>query len=120
MTESDFLNINLATLCDDLASELNKTYQHLPWALKNAAVERLKRKVHALSQAVSNAQKSKSAARTQKFLQDAVALTHECVPLMSLCLKKVLLSQELHDRWVKRLNGIDKHLNEWLKATGIR
>jgi hypothetical protein len=43
-------------------------------------------------------------------------LVHECVPLMSLCLRKALLSKELHDRWVKRLNSIGKQLEEWQRA----
>ncbi|HTC20124.1 MAG TPA: hypothetical protein VK859_04700, partial [bacterium] len=103
-------------LCDNLAGEINKTYQHLPWALKHEAVSRLKRQVHELSQKVSAAQDSSSLNRTQKLLQDSVSLTHECVPLMSLCLKKNLLSSELHDRWVRRLNEIGKHLEVWLKA----
>lgn len=116
MSSSDFLNVNLSALCDDLASEINKTYRHLPWALKHEAVSRLKRQVHELSQKVSMAQDSSSVARTEKFLQDSLALTHECVPLMSLCLKKNLLSSELHDRWVRRLNEIRKHLEGWIKA----
>jgi hypothetical protein len=49
-------------------------------------------------------------------LKEAVSLVHECVPLMSLCLKKTLLSPELHERWVKRLNAIDTQLGEWLKT----
>ncbi len=116
MSTSDFLNINLAAQCSDLAGEINKTYQHLPWALKHEAVARLKRQIHALSQEVQKAQDSGSPIPTQKHLREAVALTHECVPLMSLCLKKNLLSSELHDRWVKRLNEMDRHLGQWLKA----
>jgi hypothetical protein len=116
MASSDFLNVNLPVLCGDLAGEINKTYQHLPWALKHEAVSRLKRQVHELSQAVLKAKESSSMARTQKFLQDSVSLTHECVPLISLCLKKNLLSPELHDRWAKRLSEIDRYLGQWLKA----
>jgi hypothetical protein len=113
---SDFLNVDLAAVCDSLAGEINKTYRHLPWALKHEAVSRLKRQVHEFSQCVAKAQDSSNKMRTQKLLEDAVALAHECVPLMALCLKKNLLSQELHDRWVKRLNHIEKQLSEWLKA----
>ena len=116
MPSSDFLNVNLPARCSDLAGEINKTYQHLPWALKHEAVARLKRQVIALSQAVDKAKQSTSLMRTQKLLQDAVALTHECVPLMSLCVKKNLLSPELHDRWAKRLSNIDRHLEAWLQA----
>ena len=116
MAASDFLNLNLAAQCDDLAGEINKTYQHLPWALKNEAVSRLKRQVHGLSQEAQKAQDSQSAISTQRHLKEAVSLVHECVPLMSLCLRKALLSQELHDRWVKRLNSIGKQLDEWLRA----
>lgn len=116
MASSDFLNINLPALCDDLAGEINKTYQNLPWALKHEAVSRLKRQVHELSQSVQKAKDSTSPARTATFLEKALGLTHECVPLMSLCLRKNLLSSELHDRWAKRLSGIDQHLSQWLKA----
>ncbi len=116
MASSDYLNVNIPALCDDLAGEINKTYQNLPWALKHEAVSRLKRQVHELSQAVQKAKDSKSPARTGKFLEQALAMTHECVPLMSLCLRKNLLSTELHDRWAKRLSGIDRHLSQWLEA----
>ena len=77
------------------------SYEHawLPWAMKNEYVSRLKRQIHQLSQDVQAAQDSKSALHTQKRLQNAVALVHECTPLMSLCLRKALLSPELHDRW---------------------
>jgi|SRR5581483_524932 len=118
MASSDFLNVDLGVLCDNLASEVNKTYRHLPWALKNEAVSRLKRQIHELSQEVLRAGRSQGVLATQKHLKEAIALTHECVPLMSLCLKKNLLSQELYDRWVKQLNGIDKHLLNWQKASG--
>ena len=116
MVSSDFLKENLAAQCDNLAGEINKTYQHLPWALKNEAVSRLKRQVHGLSQEVRKAQNSQGPIPTQKHLKESVSLVHECVPLMSLCLRKALLSPELHDRWVKRLNSIGKQLEEWLRA----
>jgi hypothetical protein len=116
MALNSFLNNNVAAQCGDLAGEINKTYQHLPWAQKHEAVARLKRQAHVLSLAVGRAQESKSLARTQQYLQDAIALTHECVPLMSLCLKKNLLSPDLHNRWAKRLNGIGINLEEWLRA----
>ena len=116
MASSDFLSVDLTALCDDLAGEINKTYQNLPWALKHEAVSRLKRQVHGLSQAVHKAKDSTSPARTGKFLEQAIALTHECVPLMSLCVRKNLLSAELQERWAKRLNNIEGHLSQWLKA----
>lgn len=115
---SDFLNIDLPTVCGDLAGEINKVYQNLPWALKHEAVSRLKRQVHSLSQQAEKAQEAQAPLPTQKHLKEAISLSHECVPLMSLCLKQNLLSPELHDRWVKRLNGIEKHLQEWLQACG--
>ena len=116
MASSDFLSVDLTAVCDDLAGEINKTYQNLPWALKHEAVARLKRQVHELSQDVHKAKESGSPARTGKFLEQAIALTHECVPLMSLCVRKNLLSSELQERWAKRLNNIDQHLSQWLKA----
>jgi hypothetical protein len=39
---------------------------------------------------------------------------------MSLCLKKNLLSDELHDRWIKRLGAIQLQLEDWLKGAGGR
>ena len=116
MSQSDFLSQKLSVQCDSLAGEINKTYQHLPWALKNEAVARLKRTVIALSNEVLKAQESESPVPTQKHLKGALSLVHESVPLMSLCLRKALLSQELHDRWVKRLNAVKVQLEEWLTA----
>ena len=111
------MEVDITALCDDLAGEINKTYQNLPWALKHEAVSRLKRQVHGLSQAVAGAHKSTSKARTEKLLEEATTLAHECVPLMSLALKKNLLSNELQERWTKRLTVIDRHLEQWKKAS---
>lgn len=116
MSSSDFLNLDLTALCDNLAGEIGKTYQHLPWALKHEAVARLKRQVHALSQQVQKAHEAQSTLPTQKHLNEALSLTHECIPLMSLCLKKNLLSPDLFDRWLKRLNLIEKNLTAWLNG----
>jgi hypothetical protein len=116
MPPSDFLNVNLPAICGDLAGEINKTYQNLPWAMKNEAVSRLKRQAHALSQEVQKAQDSPAPLPTQKHLKEALSLAHECVPLLSLCLRKNMVSSELHDRWVKKLTGIDRYLQEWLTA----
>src|SRR6185295_17292160 len=98
MSKSDFLNYKLSVQCDSLAGEINKTYQHLPWALKNEAVARLKRTIMALSKEVLKAQESDSLVPTQKHLREALSLVHECVPLMNLCLRKALLSPDLHNR----------------------
>ncbi len=119
MSHSDFLNMNLAASCDDLAGEINKVYQHLPWAMKNEAVSRMKRQVHQLSLKVHKAQEASSPAPTQKHLQEAIALVHESVPLLDLCLRKVLVSPELHQRWIKRLGEIEKRLVVWLKGTTL-
>ena len=116
MAPSDFLSINLAEQALSLAGEINKVYQHLPWALKNEYVSRLKRKMHQLAQDVQAAQDSKSALTTQKKLQSAIGIVHECVPLLSLCLKKALVSPDLQERWVKRLNALDVQLSEWQRA----
>lgn len=116
MASSDFLNINLAAQCEDLAGEINKVYQNLPWALKHEAVSRFKRQVHELSQAVVRAKESKSKDRTGRNLEDAISLVHECVPLMDLCVRQNLLSEELQERWTQRLNLLEKNLSVWLKA----
>jgi hypothetical protein len=116
MAKSDFLNLNLPDQCLSLAGEINKVYQHLPWAMKNEAVSRLKRQIHQLAEDVQKAKDSKNSVTTEKRLQNAIALVHECAPLMNLCLRKALLSPDLNERWLKRLNAIEKQLNEWLKA----
>ena len=116
MAPSDFLSINLAEQALSLAGEINKVYQHLPWALKNEYVSRLKRKMHQLAQDVQAAQDSKSALVTQKKLQSSLGIVNECVPLLSLCLKKALVSPDLHERWIKRLNALDTQLSEWQRA----
>ena len=116
MPKSDFMNVNIAVLCDDLASAIDKTYQRLPWAMKHEAVARLKRQAHGLSQEVQKAQDSRGPAPTQRHLREALSLAHECVPLLSLVLKKNLLSQELHDRWIKQLGVIEMRLEEWRTA----
>jgi hypothetical protein len=118
MARSDFLDLDLSAQCEALAGEINKVYQHLPWAVKNEAVARLKRQVHELPEQVKRAKASSGALKTQKHLKEALGLAHECVPLLSLCLKKNLLSNELHDRWIKRLGAIQVQLEEWLNGTG--
>ena len=117
MAASDFLNVDVTGLCADLAGEINKTYQHLPWALKHEAVARLKRQVHELSQTVAKAKDSQSVARTEHYLTESLALVHECVPLIDLCLRKNLLSPELQVRWNRRLSEINRVLGAWQKAT---
>ena len=116
MNLSDFLNENLAVQCNNLAGEINKVYQHLPWAMKNEAVARLKRKIHQLAEEAKKAQKSQSLLTTQKHLQEAISLIHECVPLLDLCLRKILVSEELNLRWIKKLNDLEKKLSIWLKG----
>jgi hypothetical protein len=102
MNSSDFLNENLAVQCNDLAGEINKVYQHLPWAMKNEAVARLKRQIHQLAEETKKAQESKNLMTTQTRLKEAIALIHECVPLLDLCLRKILVPKELHIRWMKK------------------
>jgi len=116
LAASDFLNVDVSAMCSDLAGEVNKTYQHLPWAVKHEAVARLKRQVHELSQIVIKAKDSTSKSRTEKFLTDGLALVHECVPLIDLCLRKNLLSKELQARWTRRLSEINRVLGAWQKA----
>jgi hypothetical protein len=114
------LKNNLAVQCEDLAGEINKVYQHLPWARKNEVVSRLRRQIHQLAEEVQKAQASQSAMTTQTRLREAISLTHECVPLLDLLLKKVLVSPELHTRWLKRLSEMDKALSAWLKGATLR
>ncbi len=116
MPPSDFLNENLAIQCDDLAGEINKVYQHLPWAQKHEAVARLTRQIHQLSEEAKKAQESQSLAASQTHLKEALSLIHECVPLLDLCLRKVLVSPELHQRWIGKLNRLEKSFSAWLKG----
>ncbi|HXL72450.1 MAG TPA: hypothetical protein VN963_02390 [bacterium] len=116
MASSDFLNIDLSAQCRDLAGELIKTYQHLPWAMKNEAVARLKRQINQLAQEAQKAQESKSVLTTQTRLKEAIALIHECVPLLDLCLRKILVSPELHSRWIKKLSSLEIGFSDWLKG----
>jgi hypothetical protein len=113
MASSDFLNNNLASQCEKLAGEINKVYQRLEWALKNEIVQRLKRQVHQLAQAVRAAQDSSSPAATFKNLENAIGLVHELVPLLDLCLRKNLVSPDLQKRWVGELNRLGPQLEEW-------
>lgn len=116
MDSSDFLNENLAVQCRDLAGELIKTYQHLPWAMKNEAVARLTRQINQLAKEAKKVQESKSVLTTQNRLREAIALIHECVPLLDLCLRKVLVSPELHTRWIKKLSSLEISFSDWLKG----
>jgi len=120
MSTSDFLSEDLAVQCADLAGEILKTYQHLPWAMKNEAVSRLKRMVFQLDEEVKKAQASESVATTQTRLREALSCIHECVPLLDLCLRKVLVSPELHARWIKRLGEIEVKLSQWLQGVSHR
>jgi hypothetical protein len=118
MSRSDFLDMDIPAQCESLAGEINKVYSHLPWALKNATVSRLKRQVHELPEQVRKAKDSSSALKTQRHLKEALALAHECVPLLSLCLKKNMVSEELHNRWIKQLGAIEIQLEDWLVGAG--
>jgi len=113
---SEFLNNNLAAQCDKLAGEINKVYQRLEWALKNEIVQRLKRQVHQLAQAVRAAQDSSSPEATGKNLEKALGLVHELVPLLDLALRKNLVSPELKKRWVSELNRLGPLLEEWNRS----
>ena len=116
MSSRDFLNEDLAVQCEDFASEVLKTYQQLPWAMKNEAVTRLKRQVSQLAEEAKKAQESQSVLTTQKHLREAISLIHECVPLLDLCLRKILVSQELYGRWIKRLDNLEISFSNWLKG----
>jgi hypothetical protein len=116
MSHSDFLNQNLSIQCNDLAGEIVKTYQNLPWAMKNEAVARLTRQIHQLAEEAKKVQKSQSILTTQTRLKETISLINECVPLLDLCLRKVLVSKELHTRWIDKLNSLEINYSDWLKA----
>jgi hypothetical protein len=116
MAPSDFLNVDLAAQCENLAGEMIKVYQHLPWAMKNEIVNRLTRQINQLAEEAKKAQVSPSVLATQNRLKESISLIHECVPLLDLCLRKVMVSPELHTRWIKKLNMLEKSFAEWLRA----
>jgi hypothetical protein len=105
----------LAEECTSLAVDIHKTYQYMPWTLKNEYVSRLKRQVQRLSEDVESTRDSQNASLVHLRLQNAVALVHECVPLMSLCLSKNLLTPILFGCWIKRLKSINSQLGAYLK-----
>jgi len=57
MTPHDFLKTNIPYECKDFAGEVNKLYQRLDLAGKNAAVDRLRRKVNRLAELAEKANK---------------------------------------------------------------
>jgi hypothetical protein len=62
------------------------------------AVAQLTRQVHQLAEEAKKTQDSQSIMTTQTRLKEALFLINECVPLLDLCLRKVLVSPELHTR----------------------
>jgi hypothetical protein len=113
MPLSDFLNVDLAAQAEDLAGEIHKVYQRTNLSGKNEAVDRLRRQVNALAAKVREAQEARTADRTRRLLEEAGRLLHECVPLMDLCLRRVLLSPELHRRWTGWLSRLEEGLRNW-------
>jgi hypothetical protein len=106
MPLSDFLNV-------DLAGEIHKVYQRTNLSGKNEAVDRLRRQVNALAAKVREAQEARTADRTRRLLEEVGRLLHECVPLLDLCLRKMLLSPELHRRWTQWLGRLDEGVARW-------
>ncbi len=96
---------DLARDCLDLAGEVNKLYQRMNLAGKNAAVDRLRRKVNRLAELTDRA-------LHPEHLEEALQTLHECVPLMDLNVKSLLLSPDLQKRWNHRLAKIQKRLEE--------
>lgn len=116
MAFSDFLNTDLASQAKILAAEIDKVYTRTNLAGKNEVVDRFRRQSAALAQKIAQAQDSRLAAQTLGLLEDALRLTHECVPLMGLCLRKGMLSPELHQRWTEKFSDTARRLEEWKAA----
>lgn len=109
--------VDLAFECKDLAGEIHKVYQRLNLSGRNAAVDRLRRKVSQLAELAEKNPPDRPGPRTSRDLEEALSIVHECVPLLDLNLKKLLLSPELQERWNRRLERIENRLKERLSAT---
>ncbi len=117
MELSDFLNVDLASQARDLSGEIHKVYQRTNLSGKNAAVDRFQRQVHQIAEKLQEARAATSRLKTQALLEQAILLVHECVPLMDLCLKKNLLSPDLHQRWTLFLKRLDEGIGEWASSS---
>jgi hypothetical protein len=113
MAFSDFLNNDLATQTGVLSAEIDKVYQRANLAGKHEVVDRLRRQSTALAGKVKLAQASRVATQTVPLLEESLRLTHECIPLMDLCLRKSLLSSDLHQRWTQKFSDTARQLEEW-------
>jgi hypothetical protein len=113
MPFSDFLNVDLAAQAGDLSGEIHKVYQRTNLSGKNAAVDRLQRQANRIAEKLRETRTATSRLKTQTLLEQSRLLVHECVPLMDLCLKKNLLSAELHQRWTRFLKRLDEGIGEW-------
>jgi hypothetical protein len=116
MAFSDFLNTDLASQTKILAAEIDKVYTRTNLAGKNEVVDRFRRQSAALGEKVALAQNSRVAIQTVQLLEEALRLTHECVPLMGLCLRKGMLSEELNQRWSEKFSDTARRLEEWKTA----
>ena len=117
MPLSDFLNIDLSAQAEDLAGEVHKVYQRTRLAGKNAAVDRLLRRLDDLSKHLKEAKEGRSPQKTRSCLESALRCLHECIPLLDLCLKKVLVSKELHQRWTQWLGRMGEGVETWKDGT---
>ena len=116
MAFSVFLNTDLSSQAGILSAEIDKVYQRANLAGKNEVVDRFRRQSAALAAKIALAKASREAAKTVLLLEESLRLTHECVPLMGLCLRKGLLSEEWHQRWMEKFSDTAKRLEEWKNA----
>ncbi len=110
-------DMNPAYEAADLAGEINKIYQRMNLAGKNASVDRLRRKVNKLAELVEKIFPESESSLNRRSLEEAVQIIHECVPLMDLNRKSLLLSDELQNRWTHRLQAMEAVLDD-LNRTG--
>ena len=113
MPLSDFLNVDLSAQAEDLAGEAHKVYQRTRLAGKNAAVDRLLRCLDDLAKHLREAKEGRTPQRTKASLEQALRNLHECIPLLDLCLKKVLVSPELFKRWTLWLARLEDGIQKW-------
>jgi hypothetical protein len=106
----------LAHECQDFAGEVNKLYQRMNLAGRNAAVDRLRRKVNRLSERVGSARDRDGSPAVKGALEEALRTVHECVPLLDLNVKSLLLSEDLQIRWNQRLGAMEVRLKEWIES----
>jgi hypothetical protein len=114
MSTNEQCDPNLSRDCRELAGEIHKVYQRMNLAGRNASVDRLLRRVNQLVALIERVGSSSAGQCDRRRIEEMLLIIHECVPLLDLNLKSLLLSKELHQRWTSRLEYIGARFNTLL------